>query len=226
MANWSAENAIKAYLSTLKMGNRTKQPDVDIAEFISALAAGNNSQLMVVASAGAADSTTLALVAAAHQTGGRVVCILPSLQELGLSQEALGLPNANHIEFVIGEARNLLLNYYSEADFVVIDCKLKDFGDIFGAMEAGRDSNYNCGVVLGYNVLCNGSVLQQWRGLKGQLLPIGKGLLVARINAANSRKNNGDGCVSAGTSGKRKSHWVVKVDKCTGEEHAFRVRGA
>ncbi|XP_021677858.1 uncharacterized protein LOC110662986 isoform X2 [Hevea brasiliensis] len=69
MACWSAENATKAYLRALKMGKRSKEPDM--AEFISALAAGNNAQLMVVASARVAGSTTLPLVAAAQQTGGQ-----------------------------------------------------------------------------------------------------------------------------------------------------------
>ncbi|KAL7229575.1 hypothetical protein ACSBR2_008142 [Camellia fascicularis] len=73
MACWSTENATKAYLRTLKLGRKANKPDVDIAEFISALAAGNNAQLMVVTCAGAADSTALALVAAVHQTGGRVI---------------------------------------------------------------------------------------------------------------------------------------------------------
>ncbi|KOM38231.1 hypothetical protein LR48_Vigan03g161300 [Vigna angularis] len=42
-------------------GQKAKEPAV--AEFIAALAAGNNAQLMVVACAGAADSTTLMVVA-------------------------------------------------------------------------------------------------------------------------------------------------------------------
>ncbi|KAF5207348.1 Peptidyl-trna hydrolase ict1 protein [Thalictrum thalictroides] len=59
MACWSAENATKAYLRTLKMGKRNKQPDV--AEFVSALAAGNSAQLMVDVCSGIAGATTLAL---------------------------------------------------------------------------------------------------------------------------------------------------------------------
>ncbi|GMP24172.1 hypothetical protein CsSME_00001534 [Camellia sinensis var. sinensis] len=129
MACWSVENATKAYLRTLKLGKKANEPDVDIAEFISALAAGNNDQLMVVTCAGAADSTTLALVAAAHQTSGRVICILHGLEQLRLSKDALG-HNASHVEFVIGEAQNLLLNNYLEADFVLIDCNLRNHDDV------------------------------------------------------------------------------------------------
>jgi hypothetical protein len=67
---------------------------------------------------------------------------------------------------------------------------------------------------VGYNAFSKRS----WRsgGSKTQLLPIGGGLLVTRI-ATDAKIADGCGC------GKR-SHWVVKVDKCTGEEHVFRVR--
>ncbi|KAG6716713.1 hypothetical protein I3843_04G056500 [Carya illinoinensis] len=209
MASWSPENATKAYLTTLKMGQKAKEPDV--AEFISALAAGNNARLMVVACASAADSTTLALVAAAHQTGGRVVCILRGLQELHLSQEVLGL-DACHVEFVIGEAQKLVLTQYRDADFVLIDCNLENHGGILKALQVVRKQRDV--VVVGYNAFCKES---WWSGgSRTQLLPIGEGLLLTRI-AANA-KSAVSGC------GIGKSHWVVKVDKFTGEEHVFRVR--
>ncbi|XVF12367.1 hypothetical protein REPUB_Repub08aG0111100 [Reevesia pubescens] len=202
MAFWSAENATKAYLKTLKMGQKAKEPNV--AEFVSALAAGNTAQLMVVACAGAANSTVLALVVAAHQTGGRVVCILPGIEELQLSKKILGY-DACHVEFVVGEAQNLVLSHYSEADFVLIDCNLENHEGILIAVQAVRKRNG--AVVVGYNAFSKGS----WRssGSKTQLLPIGEGLLVTRI---------------APKALEKRSHWIVKVDKCTGEEHVFRVR--
>ncbi|KAK6936346.1 Protein of unknown function DUF1442 [Dillenia turbinata] len=213
MACWSAENATKAYLSTIKMGKRAKEPNV--AEFISALAAGSNAQLMVMACAGTADPTILALVAAAHQTGGRVVCILGCVNELRSSKEALGL-EANCIEFVIGDAQTLLFDDYREADFVLIDCNIENNEGIVQAMQEGRKQKG--AIVLGYNAFCKGS----WRpsGSRTQLLPIGEGLLMTRIGAQAQAKFGGNGRPSSG----KRSHWVVKVDKCTGEEHVFRVR--
>ncbi|KDP22392.1 hypothetical protein JCGZ_26223 [Jatropha curcas] len=207
MGCWSAENATNAYLKTLRMGQKAKEPDV--AEFISALAAGNNAQLMVVACASFSTSTVLALVAAAHQTGGRVVCVLSSSKELQISRQILGFDTC-HVEFVVGEAKNLILTQYSEADFVLIDCNLNNHESILGAVQASRKQNG--AVVVGYNALNKGS---WWStGSKTQLLPIGGGLLVTRIAA---------GCAKIGNL-KKSSHWVVKVDKCTGEEHVFRVR--
>ncbi|MCD9639018.1 hypothetical protein HAX54_023262 [Datura stramonium] len=95
MACLSAESATKAYFRAIKMVKSVKEPDV--SEFISALAAGNNAQLMVVACSGAADSTTLALVAAAQQTGGRVICILGGFDKLNPSIEFLQ-HNVMHVD--------------------------------------------------------------------------------------------------------------------------------
>ncbi|XP_059306302.1 uncharacterized protein LOC132057705 [Lycium ferocissimum] len=100
MACWSAENATKAFLKTMNIGKRATEPNG--AEFISALAAGNNAQVMVVACANVADSTTLALVAAAQQTGGRVICILRGIEELHLSNMG---KNSSHLEFVVANAQ-------------------------------------------------------------------------------------------------------------------------
>ncbi|KAG4380614.1 hypothetical protein AAZX31_16G181700 [Glycine max] len=214
MSCWSAENATKAYLNTLKMGQKAKEPAV--AEFISALAAGNTAQLMVVACAGAADSTTLALVTAAHQTGGHVVCIVPSHEELSASKKVLGV-NASQVQFMVGAAQEeqVLL---SQADFVLIDCNLVSHGEIVKAIQSGGGGMQNGTVVVGYNALnCRGSWWSS--GSKTQLLPIGKGLLVTRFGASATSPKYG-----SGVSKIKSSRWIVKVDKCTGEEHVYRIR--
>lgn len=188
-----------------------KEPD--IAEFISALAAGNNAQLMVMACAGIVGSTALALVAAAHQTGGLVVCILPTPNGLEASKNALR-PHSNCVEFVVGEAKTLLLDYKA-ADFVLIDCDIHEPKEVFLAAQKGAEPNR--ALIVGYNALHRGS----WQSdeLKTHFLPIGEGLLVTRTTCSTSAFDN----KLCGTGNKR-SHWVVKVDKCTGEEHVFRIR--
>ncbi|CAN1159014.1 hypothetical protein LINPERPRIM_LOCUS12174 [Linum perenne] len=216
MACWSAENATNAYLKTLKMGQKAKEPEA--AEFISALAAGNNSQLMVIASAtspstsSATSSTLVALVAAAYQTGGRVICIHPSHQES--AHLSIGLELGCHVEFVTGPAHELLSAQYADADFVVVDCHLDDH--VLEAVQNRATRNRNGVVLVGYNV---GSKGYTWcsSGWKTQLLPIGDGLLVTRMAAARKVPAVVGGAGS-------KSRWVVKVDKCTGEEHVFRVK--
>lgn len=195
-------------------GKSAKEPNG--AEFISALAAGNNAQFIVAACASFVDYTTLALVAAAQQTGGRVVCILPGIQELHLSEKILGHTNTNDVEFIVGNAGEMLLNCYKEADFLAVDCNLENHETILKAVQ--ESSRLNNTIVLGYNAFCKGS----WRnsGLNTQLLPIGEGLLLRRVAAAAAAAESKISSRAAA----RRGHWIVKVDKCTGEEHVFRVR--
>ncbi|KAJ1413627.1 S-adenosyl-L-methionine-dependent methyltransferase [Sesbania bispinosa] len=204
-AGWSAENAKRAYLQALKMAKRGKEPDV--AEFISALAAGKNAQLMVVASAGVADSTTLALAAAAHQTGGRVVCISCGENELKASKKALGV-HGDSVEFVVGDVKSLMLGGdYKGADFVLVDCDITNAREVF--LAAFKGANKDGALVVGYNVRHRAS---RWRQLKASFLPIGEGLLVTKIDP-----------IGKGNVQRRRSRWIVQVDNCTGEEHIFRV---
>lgn len=185
---------------------------------------------MVVACAAAADSTTvLALVAAAHQTGGRVICIVPSHEHLTASKIALGNIAAHKVQFMVGEAQELLLDQYCEAaDFLLIDCNLENHEEILRSVQEGRKQN-NGTVVVGYNAFSSrGSCwLSSSCGSKTQLLPIGEGLLVTRfgITETSSTPSPRYGSSRNSNMGKMvKSRWVVKVDKCTGEEHVFRVR--
>ncbi|KAK7390117.1 hypothetical protein VNO78_25416 [Psophocarpus tetragonolobus] len=206
MANWSAENAKKAYLQALKMGKRSKEPDV--AEFISAIAAGNNAKLMVVAGASGAGSATLSLAAAAHQTGGRVVSICSDQSESHASRKALGV-HGDGVEFVVGDLKSLLLEDYKGADFVLVDCDITNAKEVFVA--AFKGANKDGALVVGYNVKHRAS---RWRQLRASFLPIGEGLLVAKIDP---NVKGSDRVVQ------RRSRWIVQVDNCTGEEHIFRV---
>ena len=244
-AHWSVENATKAYLKTLRMVINRKSIDIffalfsifltltflnlmlmqgmkrakepDVSEFISAIAAGNNAQLIVVACGETVGpSTLLALVAAAHQTGGRVICIFRSLQALESFKQAVGL-DEDLIEFVIGDAQRMILEDYKDADFVLLDCKLENHEMILQGMQLSGECKE--AIVLGYNAFCTRS--WQWVGLRTQLLPIGDGLLLTRIGVGNEK---GGGRECGGGSFGRKNHWVVKVDRKTGEEHVFRVR--
>ncbi|KAL2920535.1 hypothetical protein RDABS01_012026 [Bienertia sinuspersici] len=192
-----------------------KEKEPNAAEFISALAAGNNAQVMVAACAQKmVTPNLLALISAAHQTGGQITCIFPTREELQSSKRALK-SDAKFVNFIIGDAKELLLNEYKNADFLLIDCNLKDYDTVMKGMHLMRREKN--GVILGYNAFCKGSSWQ-WSGLRTHLLPIGEGLLITRIGANVCRD------AIKGEKVVRKSNWIVKVDKCTGEEHVFRVR--
>ncbi|OIW19005.1 hypothetical protein TanjilG_20278 [Lupinus angustifolius] len=209
MSGWSAENAKRAFLQSLKMAKRGKE--CDVGEFISALAAGNNARLMVVATAGTAGSTTLALAAAAHQTGGRVVCISCDQIESQASIKALGI-NGQCVEFVVGDAKGLLLSDYKGADFVLVDCDINNAKEVFLAAFKGAKKDENA-LVVGYNVRHRASRLRQ---LGASFLPIGEGLLMTKIDPNVMSSNDK-------IDQRRRGRWIVQVDNCTGEEHIFRV---
>lgn len=198
-----------------------------MAEFISALAAGNNAQLMVVACGGEPGSTMEALVAASHQTGGRVICIIRSHEHLNACNKSSLLKGGvssrllqRQVEFVIGEPQELIATRYNEADFVLVDCKLEKHEEILRAVDrvSGRNKQ-NGTIVVGYNAFKSRASF----GYKTQFLPIGEGLLVTKFTGRNQIINNINKENMMGMK-VRKSRWIVKVDKCTGEEHVFRVR--
>ncbi|KAJ6812791.1 uncharacterized protein M6B38_147080 [Iris pallida] len=196
---WSAENATRAYLCTLKSRNKGTEPDV--AEFVSALAAGSGARLMVEACSGTAGPTTLALAAAAQQTeGARVVCVVPK------PGSAAAFEASNSVEIVVGDAAGLLADRYKGADFVLVDCELEGQERLFNAAVASVEG---CGgVVVGYNAFsCDSSSWGGVGGVRVDLLPIGGGLRVCRVPARSART----------------SQWVVRVDECTGEEHVYRI---
>ncbi|KAL9237094.1 hypothetical protein vseg_011682 [Gypsophila vaccaria] len=218
MASWSSENATKAYIRTLKLERKEKEPNS--AEYIAALAAGNNAQKMVIICAqNTVISNISALVSAAHQTGGSVTCVLPSNEDLHSAQHGLN-SDARFVNFVAGSASAVPVEkYYRQADFLLIDCNIQWYEQVMRRIQLARDvkkdSVAGC-VIVGFNAFCKGSSWQ-WSGLRTHLLPIGDGLLVTRVDGGDYSRVN---------RGVKTSNWVVKVDKCTGEEHVFRVRSS
>jgi len=177
----------------------------DVAEFVSALAAGSGARLMVEARSDPAGPTTLALIAAAQQTGGRVVCILRSPDDIQASLQSLG-QDASLVELVVGDALSLILSDYRGADFVLVDCGLQDQERVFKAAQTGAADACG-GLVVGYNAFHHEKFKGSGNGsLRVNLLPIGGGLRVCRVPQKA-----------------RRSQWVVKVDECTGEEHVYRI---
>lgn len=182
------------------------------------MAAGNNAQLMVAAYQSSSDNKVLALAAAAVQTGGRVVCIIPRQEHLHISRQILGVESNHGIEFVVGEADKLLKTQYRESDFVMIDCNLESHVAVLEAVRSIRNNQHaRATVVVGFNAMSKRSSAGWSGGSTTHLLPIGKGLMVTKVAPA-AESGGGD------RRRWRRSQWVVKVDKCTGEEHVFRVR--
>lgn len=250
---WSRASAVNAFLDTVnlcKLEEERKQAEPESTEFISALAAGMTAQLIVEASSSAASRSTIGLAAAARQTGGRLVCILPAkagVDTVAETMKDLGLEHTT--DFVIGNAMELLPEY-KNVDFACIDSRLtEDYQDLFRVLNL----NPSRAVVVANNVFdrkptnAYAKTFKKKAGAKTVTLPIGKGIEVTRIGTDYNNHSSPHTqqevdmdmdvmgmipkrkCCTANRNVKttscrgKKGRWIVQVDERTGEEHVFRV---
>jgi predicted O-methyltransferase YrrM len=200
---------------------------------VSALAAGTRSKLIVEVTSGVSPST-IALAAAARQTGGRLVCILPE-PDLAASRNIIkdvGLKDL--VEFRTGDPSQLLQSY-ENIDFSLVDCKNDDYTRLLKLL----DVNPRKSVVVANNLVGKKKgleghlrgILEEKVAVRSMKNPIGKGMEVTMINGSNSKEETGTATAEREEDrgrvgircGSMKSKWVVKVDEESGEEHIFRV---
>ncbi|KAA8520745.1 hypothetical protein F0562_014983 [Nyssa sinensis] len=236
---WSQNSATNAYLDTLKLCNKHtencnswKTPEPESKEFLSALAAGMSSKLIVEVTSEVSPST-IALAAAARQTGGKFVCILPE-PTLDKSQKVIEDSGLNDmVEFKTGDPVELLPDY-ENIDFSLVDCKSDNYRRVLKLL----DVNPRRSVVVANNLVegrkgLGGHVkgVENKVAVRSMENVIGNGMEVTMIGkSAEFWKRD------RGTGGHRrtekksglvkktdKSKWVVKVDEKSGEEHIFRL---
>ncbi|KAL0283274.1 UNVERIFIED_CONTAM: hypothetical protein Sangu_2899000 [Sesamum angustifolium] len=238
---WSPSSATNAYLDTLKLCSKCKKecsscetrvPESN--ELISALAAGMSAKLIVEVTSEVSPST-VALAAAARQTGGKLVCIIPE-PKLDKSQKAIddsGL--SDMVEFKTGDPAEALRNY-ENIDFSLVDCKSNDYERLLKKL----DVNPKRSVVVANNLL------EGDKGLKGHVKgvgnktkvrslkhPIGEGMEITMIGRSNDfgrreKAKSGSYCIRPERKGgivkkTDKSRWIFQVDEKSGEEHIFRM---
>ncbi|KAM0946454.1 putative S-adenosyl-L-methionine-dependent methyltransferase [Dioscorea sansibarensis] len=129
---WSPLHAMQAYMDTLQLckdhyycnrddHNSSVVLEPKSMEFISALAAGNQAQLMADISSVPISPSTLALAVAAKQTGGLLLCIRPSPQTLQQTKTHLqNLHLFDVVDLKLGNPCEVLKQYHN-IDFVVIN---------------------------------------------------------------------------------------------------------
>ncbi|XP_043697656.1 uncharacterized protein LOC122648515 [Telopea speciosissima] len=214
---WCPDTASKAYIDTVKSCELFEESSV--AELVSAMAAGWKAKLIVEAwSRGGVVSTSIGLAVASRHTGARHVCVVEDelsrseyvetmLREVGMSPEV-----------VVGETKEVMVGI-SEVDFLVVDCRRKDFA---GILRMARFSHRGAVVVCKHANPAGPSI--KWRGVlpsttrvaRSVFLPIGKGLDIVHVGSSNS--GGGDsGSIMKGTG-----RWIRHIDKESGEEHLFR----
>lgn len=182
------------------------------------MAAGWNAKLILHACSPAAASsavTTIGLAVAARHTGGRYVCAVvderakseyvKNLQEAGVSSPT---------EVIVGEAEMI------GVDFVVLDCKRKDFGRVLRLVKVSEK-----GAIL----VCKSTwprdfeklIPKGTRVVRSVSLPVGQGLSIIHIGSSNGGAGNGGAMIS---TSKSRSRWTMHVDERSGEEHVYRER--
>jgi predicted O-methyltransferase YrrM len=149
------------------------------AEFISALAAGIGAKRLLEIG-GSSGISTIALAAAARETGGRLVSIEIEPTRQAESRETIQrLILVDHVEFVLADAALVLPSQKEPFDFALIDCEKNDYIRFFDMIPAGPGT-----VVVADNILSHGITdyvahVRSRGGVESVTLPIGKGLEVS-----------------------------------------------
>ncbi|XP_068651389.1 uncharacterized protein [Aristolochia californica] len=207
---WCAETATMAYVDTVKAVKPTGFP-TNAVELVSAMAAGSRAQLIVEAWArGDGMATSIGLAIASRHTGGRHVCVVPDERTQMEYEEGAGRAGVE-AEVLVGEAEEVMRSL-PDVDFVVVDCRRKDFAKVLRFVKIGTKGAFLVGKHAGQRGF-------RWRGVVGNgmrivrsaFLPAGKGTEIAQIVLGGGL-----------THSSGKSRWIKHFDHCTGEEHVFR----
>ena len=151
------------------------------AEFICALASGCRARHLLEIG-GSSGLSTLALAAAARETGGRLVSIEIEPQRQRQSRqrlEALGL--ADRVDFVLEDA-GAVLHRYEALEFVLIDCEKDDYVRFLDMLRLAPGAVVVADNILSHELWDYVRSVRGRQGVESVTLPIGKGLEVSRFS--------------------------------------------
>ena len=184
-----------------------------MAEFISAMAAGWNSQLIVETwSQGGLIATSVGLALARSHTCGRHVCVVPDERARSEYAERMGEAGVT-AEIVVGEPEEVMEGLVG-VDFLVVDSRRKDFTRVLrlaklsnkGAVLLCKNANSNSKGFIWRSLVAKGS---SRRVVRSAFLPVGKGLDMAHVSASGGNNSSGH-------------RWIKHVDQHSGDVHFIR----
>ena len=157
------------------------------AEFICALAAGLGARRLLEVG-GSSGLSTIALAAAARQTGGRLVSVEIEPARQALSRQRLdGLGLGDWVDFVRADAGDVLARYEA-LEFVLIDCEKDDYERFLALLRLAPGAVVVADNILSHDLGQYVSTVRGYPGVESVTLPIGKGLEVSRfVNGAAGR---------------------------------------
>ncbi|GJS20390.1 homeodomain-interacting protein kinase [Tanacetum coccineum] len=212
---WSPEIAAKAFMDTVKSVSTECElfEGSSVAELISAMAAGWNAKLIVETwSRGGVTTTSIGLSVASTHTCGRHVCIVPdqdSKTEYTAAMQKAGMKP----EVIIGEPEESVKGMM--IDFLVVDSRRNNYSRIIKEAKFGQRG----AVLVCKNAMSDLRLRNLFDGgsrriVRSVFLPVGKGLDIAHV-AAGENGSGSDNKV-------KKSRWIRRVDRKTGEEFVIR----
>jgi len=164
----------------LSKSERHRNLEPPSAEFICALAAGCGAR-RILEVGGSSGLSTIALAAAARQTGGRLVSIEIEPARQALAQRRLAeLGLGDQVDFVLADAGRVL-GQHDALEFVLIDCEKDDYERFLGLLRLAPGA-----VVVADNIVSHGlgqyvKTVRSYPGVESVTLAIGKGLEVSRF---------------------------------------------
>jgi predicted O-methyltransferase YrrM len=165
----------------LPQAERHRNLEPASAEFISALAAGIGAKRLLEIG-GSSGISTIALAAAARETGGRLTSIEIEPERQAESRETIrGLNLHHHVEFIPGDAALILPHLAEPLDFVLIDCEKDDYVRFFDMIPTRSGTVVVADNILSHHLTDYIAHVRARGGAESVTLPIGKGLEVTRM---------------------------------------------
>jgi predicted O-methyltransferase YrrM len=164
----------------LPQAQRRRNLEPDSAELVTALAAGVRAR-RILEIGGSSGISTIALAAAARQTGGRLVSIEIEPQRQAESKATLtDLGLAEHVDYVLGDA-GAVLDRYDGLEFVLIDCEKEDYARFFDLLKLAPGAIVVADNILSHDLWDYVRHVRAVPGIQSVTLPVGKGLEVSRL---------------------------------------------
>jgi predicted O-methyltransferase YrrM len=164
----------------LPQAERHRNLEPASAELLCALAGGTGARRLLEIG-GSSGLSTIALAAAARQTGGRLVSIEiePTRQQLARGRlKDLGL--ADYVDFVLADAGQVLQRHEG-LEFVLIDCEKDDYVRFLGMLRLSPGAIVVADNIVSHDLWHYVEAVRACAGVESVTLAIGKGLEVSRF---------------------------------------------
>jgi len=165
----------------LPQADRHRNLEPPSAEFIHALAAGIGAK-RILEIGGSSGISTIALAAAARESGGRLVSIeMEPLRQRDAQETLSRLDLAKHVDFILDDAA-IVIPRQADLDFALIDCEKEDYMGFFDTLRMQPG-----GIIVADNIVSHSlydyvAHVRNRPGAESITLEIGKGLEVTRVH--------------------------------------------